>query len=362
MPTLTVLRQQFEWIFDSVIGLIVFIINFAIFKKEWKKRKSKKIIFISKTSQISSLLCFIFGTLFGLFLFVMHLNGFCYFAYQVNMFCFFCAGFGIGIYQMARLYYCFANAQVYHNKGYPNWIFITMSLIAVLTILSTIVYSSFMIRIPVSCGINKQFQYVARYSDSEYSQISAIFLTIIMVIWIACDLINLFLYIFKVISFRKYKSEQPSVYNRIMSILNRVVILTLLYEMIALICFGFFLFIRLLGNDESFARIVFWICMGVLVINMNYSMFLKQQHNTSKYHEFLNLLYNMKLISICCCCFKSVITEEIKLYSEQSKSEKNIDNIIKDDHTSFETRDVSVKNKHSIVKELSIETCTAIQK
>eukprot|EP01084_Bolivina_argentea_P177549 307014_1 len=109
-----------QWVFITLTYFLTMIINVYILKKEWKKRQAKETPFITKSLQISSLLTIIFSVLPYFWGFLLYFNGFCYFANQMSVSLYLQFNF-MGLYQISRLHYCFAQSQVHSNKGYPNW-------------------------------------------------------------------------------------------------------------------------------------------------------------------------------------------------------------------------------------------------
>ena len=93
-----------------------------------------------------------------------------------------------------------------------------------------------------------------------------------------------------------------------MSILNRILILTLLYQ-IPYIALSVIVWIP----PHEYIRPIIY---DIMAIMMSYSVFLMQSHNTKQYQKFLNILYCTKLYYIGCCCFGNMIKND--LYSSNS--------------------------------------------
>ena len=168
------------------------------------------------------------------------------------------------------------------------------------------------------------------------------------------------IYIIKVLSFKKHKSVEINIYKRIMSILNRILILTIMYE-ITFIPWIIILLFRAILTQTVLFSILNVIASGLLSMSICYSMFLMQQYNDDEYKKNLNILYKYNLYHICCCC-KSMVIYEMEFDSNENKAinKNNINNNNNNklEDTLYETNDISVKNEHSNVKELelSIET------
>ena len=120
-------------------------------------------------------------------------------------------------------------------------------------------------------------------------------------------------------TFKKYKNENKKVYNRIMLILNRILILTLLYQIIFLCEAIFEYFAQVQSLTAQHINTVvnqLWFSVGAIVsILWSLSMYLMQEHNTKSYKQFLYSLDYLKLDYILCYCCKSWIKEEIRRYS-----------------------------------------------
>eukprot|EP01084_Bolivina_argentea_P031304 57931_1 len=101
---------------------------------------------------------------------------------------------------------------------------------------------------------------------------------------------------------------------------------------------------------------------------MSYSMYLMQEHNTQQYKKLLKLLYCIKCHYCCCYCCKSSIQWEIQLYSDETdlvnvmkKNEENkTKNMENDIDNTVISADPYIKEQHSKVVELSIETTVNI--
>eukprot|EP01084_Bolivina_argentea_P148921 260258_1 len=313
--------SQIQWITVSVIGLFVLLINGVILHKERTKRKSEKIDFINKSFKTLPLLCIICGTFLGFCMCTQYFDGICYISSQLNVVLFAWQSINMGLYQLSRLYYCFSKNKVYSNHGYPNCLFYVMIIIGICGFITWSIAPWFWTRTPINCYINNKYQGVQMYSASAYHPTTFIGVPTVGIIYLLWDFTTLLLYVAKVRSFRKYKTEQIDVYRRIMAILNKILILTFVYEI--MVIFGFFVMVIAATNLQNGAVFVILYAAnwGCVTIVYSFSMFLMQEHNVKEYKKFLKLLYDMKLHYICCCCCKSIINHEIQLYfdSEEKK-------------------------------------------
>eukprot|EP01083_Nonionella_stella_P077821 212716_1 len=214
------------WITVSLIGFTSLVINLVIFQKERAKRKHNETLFVTRLSRMSSMCCIVCGVIMSFFWTVGHINILCYIARPMGIIFSTLQSVSMGFYQLQRLYYCFSQTKVHSNKGYSNCLFYVMNSLGIIIVINTFTLFA-LVQFPYSCTINKDFRSVekTKFNEAleapyEIASFSAVFLYIV---W---DISTLVLYIVKIISFRKFKSEDIAVYNRIMSILNRVLILT----------------------------------------------------------------------------------------------------------------------------------------
>ena len=240
-------------------------------------------------------------------------------------------GTSIGIYQLSRLYYCFAQEKVHNNNGYPRWLFIIMYTIGFgIMINATIVpWILFYDKYKLECGINNQYQYYQ--TELKYSWSAAIWSYILLACFIIWDMMTLLLYSIKVIQFRfefnlrskqdqDQKTSSEATVERIMSILNRILVLTMLYE----IPWVIYIAMKWIPYDTHWVlNVLLFINYFIVIFMMSYSVFLMQSHNTKEYEKFLSILYERKLYYIGCCCFGNMIKND--LYSLNSMNSSIVD-------------------------------------
>eukprot|EP01084_Bolivina_argentea_P034421 63692_1 len=203
----------------SLFDLLAMIVVFFILKIEWKKRRYEKVTFTTKMLEVFSLTTLVASICKQFFYCVRWLNGFCHFAIHLAWMADITASISMGMYQLSRLWYCFSQSQVHSNKGYPNWIIKTMFTIGIFIFMNNIIAPWFAMRTPSVCGINKHYKYVSKYNGDLFHSVGVIWYMSGKIIYSLWDIATLLLYIIKVISFKKFKSEQIDVYNRIISIL-----------------------------------------------------------------------------------------------------------------------------------------------
>merc|ERR1712154_471740 len=99
-------------------------------------------------------------------------------------------------------------------------------------------------------------------------------------------------------SLKPENEDQRAAVFQINRILNKVLILTLCYEIAAIIP-------TIIGQfgESMIMRILFGYSFTLTSVIINYSMFLMQPHNKTEYGNFLKILHKFKCnYYICCCC------------------------------------------------------------
>ena len=122
--------NQYQWIPVSISGCICMFIQIYILKLEFRIRQKVDRIFNSSFAKISPIFTIICGVIYSFFWFIRYFQFVCHVSIQIIFI--FAAGIGIstGLYQLSRLYYCFAQTKTHHNIGYPKYMFILMYIIA----------------------------------------------------------------------------------------------------------------------------------------------------------------------------------------------------------------------------------------
>ena len=313
--------------------------------KECKSRNSGNILFTTKYLALWSALCIATAPISSLTGTLRYFPGFCHIAPYVFRITAFAGLIFLGYYQLSRLYYCFARDKVHSNKGYPNWLFVIMFAIAFLFYFTFIFFN--VDHYTISCGINNKYQ--AYYNKSRPLRNPKWIMpvsTIALVVCIIWDLLTLSLYINKVRMFTKFYNNDTKIKNRILLILNKIIIITLFYhfvQILTLFC-------------------VFWLTKvtsiidGVTVANFyallhSYSMYIMVDHNKKSYEWFLNILYRSRLYFVCCCCKRIVIQQldEIQLL-ESTVGEKKCAHPSAIEHTEYDTETHDISVNHAKIK------------
>eukprot|EP01084_Bolivina_argentea_P239140 401924_1 len=354
--------QPAEWLSVSMMASIAFITSIAILIKELKKRKSEDAKFTTKWLQLFSLLAMIFGTIYTIGHITKFLPIACIFTDPLRFALLSDQYAFIGFYQLARIYYCFSQNQVHSSNGYPNWLFVIMYAIGIALCLSGSIHPWFVTIWHMQCGLNHKGQYITKEAFIQHP-LSAPLTNVSMGIYIIWDVCTLFLYLFKAYSFKKYKSEQTPVYKRIMSILTRILVLTAFYEFGMVLC-NIVGILRDRFTDPDtviMMRILYSFSFLLASVIGNYSMYLMQQHNDKEYNQFLRILYKLQIHYICCCCKTAIIQaveENITTLVELNAIGNKKQNYGQNEST-VNTRDISVKNSHEKMPDVSVMTVSS---
>ena len=356
-----------EWIPSLAVHMIAMTIGFLILKSEIHERKESKIIFTTIWFKIFSTTCIASCLFVQMFESLSYAPGFCIFSnYLVTVSSVSLYG-SMCCYQLYRLYYCFANEQIHSNKGYPKWVFISIGAWGMIHALHICISDVFRdvddedvaeIILTSECGYNDKYEfYFYPYHLFDHATVPSYYFIISTVGFILADLLILCLYIMKISTFKKYATEEPIVYQRIMSILHKIFILTVVYELF---------FISYVGLIFASHWLLPLIVSKLSHLSVCYSMYLMLDHNKEQYIKFLTIIYFFRLHWICCCWRHFVIDDIHSLDREVQQSsnstdingidEKNGNN--NNPQSQFQTCDASVDDQKIEMPELSIATKT----
>ena len=152
-----------------------------------------------------------------------------------------------------------------------------------------------------------------------------------------------------------------------MSILQRVVLLTILYEIPVVWVFISGVILDAMNSESNRDTLIThdnkviiaaglyrtsWLLASIVI---NLSIFLMQQHNSKEYEKFLRMVYKCKLYHVFCCCCKRIFIDagekmEMDLRTSEFLGRKQ--------KSTMDTGTLSVKSKHSVVDNLSVVTAT----
>eukprot|EP01083_Nonionella_stella_P021116 58541_1 len=336
--------QPLAWISSSAGGFLAMILTFLILKIERNNRDSTDIAFPSRLLQISSLLCIIFGALYGASKFVFSLNGFCYFGLQLSYVSVCCQLCFMGMYQLSTLTHCltdFATSDL--TRTYIKHIMFAQYIIGTLLILNGAIGPWLLLNSPHICEINSHLQSMRIYSHPEHKPLYIIWVPITVSIYILWSVISLSLYTFMVRSYthaRNNGQAQSAADKNTLSLLHKMLILTVMYQTVGAISVGTNTIVNAVDRFHTIGSIitanVFYIFETVSV---SLAMFLMQSHNTLRYKAFLKVSSKCGMYHVCCCCLKSMVKQEITIKTKQSL-EQNVE----EKHNKTQTKEIRKTN------------------
>ena len=350
-----------QWFPSTIIALFVFVVNVLILQRERQnrqKREERELRFASKYLSISSYCCIALGPFVCLSCMLQFLDGVCLVSRNTTTIFFLCPFVCVEWFQISRLYYCFSADKVHSTKGYPRCVFIIMLIWLFFACILGIVTYGFLSP-TIECYLRGGDAVVVMWNipDSFGYNFDILFFVDI-VLFLAMDLMTVLLYWCKIHSFAKYRAEKyRASYQRVQSVLHRVLILTFFYQIS-----GFWLYTIGLMADSMLGVSSTVVTMAVLSMILSISVFLMEDHNTKEYLGFLRFLRGLRLYLCCCCCCAmvrhhyQVMMDDIETDEMQVKRAKTI--------TTMNTRNISDGNTYGIAEtgmEMSLETVTVQQ-
>ena len=328
--TMATTVSQAWWISNMAIYLLGAIITFKILRCDIKSRKQSTFKFTTKSLQYTSKLCLYSGVLLFIFQSVFAINGLCIFLPFVGQIFLIIQFVSMGFHQLSRLYYCFSNDKIHSDKGYPKCLFVFMIIIGVLFCIDwplIVLSTDHEHNIKSKCGIDGDFRYY--YSFVNFSgflpERSFTWFTITTTLYLIWDISTLLLYAFKIKLFKNYKNTQPLVYQRIVSILYKIFVITLFYEYVYLYTIIIVSLIAFSGyGDYMVLQIVSVLISNSIPIAISYCMYLMMDYNQDSYQKFLKVIYRTRFYLCCCCCRFMVVEQmeevELKMQDKKNKS------------------------------------------
>ena len=278
-----------RWIASEINSFIALIITILMLIKERKNRRATQIKHDSKVMTITPIIALIFLIIENTFGVLNFFNGTCYISLQMRLSSSLQYNL-MNIYQIGRLRYCFANKQKQPHKGFLNWMINIMYLIGFVSIISKI--SSVWLLLPTPTFIFWQMINVS--------------------IDISVDLFTLSLYIYKLNQLINYENQHDRANNRIMAVLNRVLLLNIVYGIPWII--AIFAWAISQRNPQSFPLFVFWrFSISLSSLAIVYCLFIMQYHNKPEYSKFQQIMYRIGMYHCFCCCFKSTVKQQLNI-------------------------------------------------
>jgi len=194
------------------------------------------------------------------------------------------------------------------------------------------------------CGINNNLQ--AYYigidgDDSQDNMYSIIYLETIGVIYVGWDLTTLLLYACKIRVFYHLfkKTHKSHVYKRILSILHKIFILTIFYEISSLFFVALFGITHAILSNTMWQRVIGALINAANAIAISISIYLMMEHNRRKYLLFLRLVHKFRFDWIC-CKYRFIVMDQIEYIEEDTDEETNE----RKETIEYETKDLTVPN------------------
>ena len=369
--------------------IIAFIITLVMIKREWKKQNllymqdltskpynnssknsNKKVFHIVKfTMQYLPIITLILISLSILLMFLSQWNYVCIISspleITIKAFSWIC----ISIFQLSRLYYIFGDSRLINNnsniKPYPNWLFILTFIYGIMII----IYFSI---IP---WINFRSNNDSLLSESSYSphshssnsvhdilsnecrispEMDEIFIFYVAwSIWfiVSFDWFILSLYFIKLCQFYKISQfdstthrdddNMNGLYNRISYILRKIVCLTILYEIVAIIMGILRAYTHY--NGDQYGLIIVHSTIVLERIILCIVIILMVEHNDNLYQRLMSCLFCLKCCCNCCCNSKRRIkNKNNRIHQDSDVNDSNAPSImgIKDTPTTHTTNEM----------------------
>ena len=262
----------------------------------------------------------------------------------------------MGFYQLSRLHYCFSNSQIHSDKGYPKWLFNIMYTIGIILAINYIASIEFVKNghiFQTKCGINDKYEFFYQPLDLITTNISSLYYFGVGLCFSIWDLFTLYLYISKIKTFRVYQHKNPSVYKRIKSILQKVFILTVFYQIVGVCSI---LIDAMIEPKGLLYSLIYAVSIYSIPLAIGISMWLMMDHNVNKYRKFLMFVQYLKL-NYLCCKWKYFVLEQLEYLN------KDIQGMVKEmknDRNDDETRNQTVNVDRVEMPDVSVETRTEV--
>ena len=319
------------WITRILIGSVGFAITASILRAERAKRHARTIKFHSKYLRQTSAVCFWCGPISSLFLIFSVIPGFCMFRFIGSMLATYAQSHFLSLYQLSRLHYCFSNQQTRTNNGYPFWVFMVMITIGIIIWILVAMLVILVDTLPAKCGYTNDFCFFYRYRerailfdgdsfrDEWMDRIYHLWSSAVSVSAQIWDLVILLLCLFKIWKIGKmHKSKGDGVWDNVLSILHRIVIITVFYQLCALFADALYTTMSLVQLSDHLVidSIVYELRTSGVIALFNvfysFSIYLMMDHNATAYVVFLRFLRRFGLKYCCFCCCAKMVDQQIE--------------------------------------------------
>ena len=289
---------------QRILGAIFIVINLYVVIKEIIKRLRDKPEFKSKSWKWFSLLSIVGGLIHSLSWMVHYSNRICRVLYPLTDYIGKALPICVGLYQLSRLYQCFADETV--PGGYPIWLFYVMGIFGILNLLALIPVLVWNERF-ICWTEDHQYHFEpAAWSFVEW----AMWDSIAMALYLIWDITTLLLLVFKLRSL----TASTSVHSERLVVgirrnMMRIVILTIFYMLMtaAYTISDFWCY--------YYEQATVWdwcVSAGLWLLSsttISYAVFFMEPHNSREYGLFLKRLIGLKL-HFCCCCYRGDVVKQ----------------------------------------------------
>lgn len=331
--------------FPIAISVVLFIL-----KKEYKKRIDSTAKKVGTCKYQKSLdfwsLSTILLSLSTLFSFFIHkIPSICNYNYGLFESLWVLTQATLTFYQIARLEYCFSAKRIHSEKyGYSDLVFKVLYMNGFL----------YMIYVSILTWFSYHVTDLGCYGcEIVNSQLYYILVPIATVWFYAWDWTVLSMYFYKMYQLKKHKIfDNPVVYSRVKFIMNKIVLLTVIYEIKVVLI----VLLNTILLDLPISSILIPVFIMVDVISTVVIIYLMVEHNNDEF------IITMKR---CCCCCSSFIHRMEQLQASLENNEvnqtENQDNITgyTSDSSVFQTENISESIRPTTMRDVSENTKTA---
>ena len=283
-------------------------------------------LFASGLLRFTSAGCLLCAPIASLLLIFSVIPGFCMIHWMGTLIAMSTQTAFLGFYQLSRLYYCFSNKQLHGKHGYPKCLFLVMGIIGMINWISAVMLETAVMSSPSKCGYRNDLSFFYRFRERSilfdghtWEDKRVMYITFL---WNAANVVSSFMWDLTVLLLYSYKirkiaavckSKQDGVWDNVLFILHRIVIITVFYEVFAAFLGSLWLVCLLLFTSNETAT-SFIVAGGTAcwIIHFSFCMFMMMDHNTKTYFHFLCLLRRFRLKFLCFCCCHKVVDRQIE--------------------------------------------------
>lgn len=303
---------------QQIIGAFFAIINSYVVFKEIRKRCLDAPNFASWSLKWLSLLCIIGGFLHAFIWFLHYFDGLCGFLFSVSNYINTALPIFVGLYQLSRLYQCFAHQNV--AVGYPKWMFYILATFGILYLLALIPFLASRTQ-HESCGLTTKYEFYAVYRGWD-SRTRAIWSATVAAVYLIWDITTSLLFVFKLNSVTTpVSSKSVGLVLGIRRNMTRIVILTIFYMVIKAFSVIWWCFFNYTEQDILHWKMQYYTENAFYMFSttaISYAVFWMQPHNSREYGRFLQRIVCFKL-HFCCCCYREDVVDHRDHFLSDSK-------------------------------------------